>query len=74
MKYVNHRVNKISELELLDNRYGCEIDIRSNVKIPQSLHLSHDPWVAGDSFEEWIELYKKKNMTGPLILNTKEVV
>jgi len=72
MIYIQHRCNKVADLKGLPTEYGVEIDLRSNVSLKNSLHLSHDPYVAGENFEEWILAFKKAGLQGPLILNTKE--
>lgn len=72
MILINHRVNSIEQLSKHNPFYGCEIDIRSDVSKPGSLHVSHDPWVRGDNFDDWLALFAQKNVQGPLILNTKE--
>jgi hypothetical protein len=55
----------VSELLATDSKYGVEIDIRSE---GDRLIIHHDPCVAGESFDEWINAYKH----GTLILNVKE--
>ncbi len=72
MLYIKHRINKISELKNIHPDWGVEIDLRSHVAIKNKIHLSHDPWVEGDDFELWLQEFKKMNIQGPLILNTKE--
>ena len=65
MKLISHRRNTVSELLATDSKYGVEIDIRSE---GDRLIIHHDPCVAGESFDEWINAYKH----GTLILNVKE--
>ncbi|MBI5922476.1 MAG: hypothetical protein HY847_12650 [Betaproteobacteria bacterium] len=65
MKLISHRRNTIAELRATDYKYGVEVDIRSQ---GQQLIMHHDPFVAGESFDEWIEAYRH----GTLILNVKE--
>ncbi|WP_295752197.1 phosphatidylinositol-specific phospholipase C/glycerophosphodiester phosphodiesterase family protein [Undibacterium sp.] len=65
MKYISHRRNTISELRATDRNYGVEVDIRSE---GNKLIMHHDPFVAGESFDEWIDAYQH----GTLILNVKE--
>jgi len=55
----------VSELLATDSKYGVEVDIRSK---GDSLIIHHDPFVAGESFDEWINAYQH----GTLILNVKE--
>lgn len=65
MKLIAHRRNTIVDLRATDPEYGVEVDIRSNGK---RLVIHHDPFVDGESFEEWINAYHH----GTLILNVKE--
>jgi hypothetical protein len=65
MKLISHRRNTLSELLATDSKYGIEVDIRSE---GDRLIIHHDPCVAGDSFDEWIDRYQH----GTLILNVKE--
>ena len=65
MKLICHRRNTVSELLGTDSKYGVEVDIRSE---GDRLIIHHDPCVAGESFEEWIDAYRH----GTLILNVKE--
>jgi hypothetical protein len=69
---VRHRVNTLKALSTLSVQEGAEIDLRSQVSHPGSLHLSHDPWILGEPFEAWAEEYARRGQQGPLILNTKE--
>ena len=65
MKIIYHRRNTVSELQAADSKYGIEVDIRSE---GDRLIIHHDPCVAGESFDEWINAYRH----GTLILNVKE--
>lgn len=65
MNIILHRRNTIAELMATDMKYGVEIDIRSH---GENLILHHEPYVAGEEFSAWLELYKH----GTLILNVKE--
>ena len=65
MKLISHRRNTISELLATDSKYGVEVDIRSE---GTQLIIHHDPCVAGESFDDWINVYRH----GTLILNVKE--
>ncbi|MCG3203787.1 MAG: hypothetical protein KCHDKBKB_00459 [Elusimicrobia bacterium] len=69
---IKHRVNTLRELKMVDSRWGVEIDLRSDVKRKERIHLSHDPWRRGVDFEVWLKSFKKKGISGPLFLNTKE--
>lgn len=65
MKLIVHRRNTMAELRATDPKYGVEVDIRSE---GQRLIMHHDPLVAGESFDEWIDAYRH----GTLVLNVKE--
>jgi hypothetical protein len=65
MRIIAHRCNTIGQLTATSPRYGVEVDIRSQ---GERLIISHDPFVAGESFERWLEAYRH----GTLILNVKE--
>ncbi len=65
MKLISHRRNTIAELRATDQKYGVEVDIRSE---GQKLIMHHDPFVVGESFDEWVDAYQH----GTLILNVKE--
>jgi len=65
-EFICHRVNKIDELEKISSQFGVEVDIRDCHKT-NKLILAHDPFVTGDSFEE----YLKKYLNETLILNIK---
>lgn len=65
MKLISHRRNTLSELLATDSKYGIEVDIRSEA---DRLIIHHDPYVTGESFNNWIDAYQH----GTLILNVKE--
>ncbi len=65
MKLIAHRRNTVAELQATDAKYGVEVDIRS---VGQRLIMHHDPLVAGEPFDEWLNAYHH----GTLILNVKE--
>lgn len=65
MKLISHRRNTLAELLVTPHHYGVEVDIRSQ---GQDLVIHHDPFIAGDSFENWFRAYQH----GTLILNVKE--
>ncbi|MBS2021582.1 MAG: hypothetical protein JST92_04180, partial [Deltaproteobacteria bacterium] len=72
MLYFRHRVNEAAGLSGLARPWGVEIDLRSSVAEPGHLHLAHDPWKRGESFEAWLSAFRAQGLTGPVILNTKE--
>jgi hypothetical protein len=69
---IRHRVNQITQLDGQNKLWGAEIDLRSDVTQPKKIHLSHDAWVKGDDFEQWLDIWAQKKIDGTLILNTKE--
>ena len=65
MEIIRHRRNTIAELQATPTSLGVEVDIRSYA---DRLITHHDPFIEGDSFEEWLASYNH----GTLILNVKE--
>lgn len=65
MKIVSHRRNTRSELLETETKYGIEVDIRSE---RDRLIIHHDPYIAGEDFDQWIKAYQH----ALLILNVKE--
>jgi hypothetical protein len=65
MIIIKHRVNSISQIKKTPEKYGVEIDLRSDKK---SIYLQHDPFMKGVKFQKWIKYYKH-NL---LVLNVKE--
>lgn len=65
VEYIAHRRNTREQLLETPIKYGVEVDIRSH---GNDLIIHHDPYVIGESFEEWIKDYQH----GTLILNVKE--
>jgi hypothetical protein len=65
VKLISHRRNTVLDLDATDPKYGVEVDIRSE---GDRLIVHHDPYVAGESFDQWINAYRH----GTLILNVKE--
>lgn len=64
MEFIAHRINTIEELEKVPLNCGVELDIRD---YGNKLILAHDPFVDGESFEEYLKHYKH----GTMILNIK---
>ena len=64
MEFIAHRINTIKELKAIPKNVGVEIDIRDN---EQGLYLSHDPFLKGDTLEDFLKFYQH----GTLILNIK---
>jgi hypothetical protein len=65
MEIIVHRRNTILELDSTPKKYGVEVDIRS---YGPKLIVNHDPYIEGESFEQWLTAYRH----GTLILNLKE--
>jgi hypothetical protein len=65
MKLIAHRRNTIAQLRETPRHLGVEVDIRS---IGDRLVIHHDPFVQGESFDDWLAHYRH----GTLILNVKE--
>ena len=64
--FICHRINKIEELEKINNNFGIELDIRDDHKTGK-LILAHDPFVDGEDFENYLQNYNHNT----LILNIK---
>ncbi len=62
---IAHRKNKISELAKLPRNFGVEIDIRT---YKNKLILNHEPFLKGDSFEDYLQNYNN----GTMVVNIKE--
>jgi len=65
IEYIAHRKNTREALKQTPSQYGIEVDIRS---FGEELIIHHDPFVKGESFEEWLQDFHH----GTLILNVKE--
>lgn len=65
IQLIKHRLNTIQDLNATAKNYGVEVDIRSH---GEQLIIHHDPYVEGESFEDWLAAYQH----GTLILNIKE--
>lgn len=65
MRLIAHRRNTLAELNATPRDLGVEVDVRS---CGDRLIVHHDPFQAGEAFDEWITAYRH----GTLILNVKE--
>ena len=65
-QFICHRINKICELQNLNENFGLEFDVRDD-HISGELILSHDPFVHGDNLDLFLNEYKHKT----LIFNIK---
>lgn len=65
-EFIAHRINTTTELEDIDKQFGVELDLRDDHKTGK-LILSHDPFLDGEYFEDYLEKYKHNTM----ILNIK---
>ena len=52
MQKIIHRVNSIEQLKKTPNKFGVEIDLRSNQR---ELILSHDPSDSGENFKDFLK-------------------
>ena len=64
MEYIAHRINTLEELNKLPQEYGVELDLRD---YNGELVLQHDPFIGGESFEDYLKVYNH----GTMILNIK---
>ena len=55
MKIIQHRINTKDQLALVSPEYGIEIDLRAN---NNDIVLHHDPFCAGEDFENFLTQYK----------------
>lgn len=65
MELIAHRINTVAGLRSLDHEYGVEIDLRDDLE--GNIYLSHDPFVSGENFEDYLREYRH----GTMILNIK---
>lgn len=65
MIIIKHRVNNLETLKKTPNKYGVEIDLRSE---KEKIFLSHDPFTKGALFEDWLKNFNHKI----IVLNVKE--
>lgn len=65
MEIIAHRRNTIALLQATPTVCGVEVDIRT---CGSDLIINHDPYLPGESFEDWLNNYRH----GTLILNVKE--
>ena len=65
MIYCCHRINTVKELENTKKIYGIEIDLRDDLN--GNIYISHDPFVIGELFSDFLKYYKHKF----IILNIK---
>ena len=65
MEFIVHRINTVAALREIDRKYGVEVDLRDDLE--GNIYLSHDPFVPGENFEEYLKEYHH----GTLILNVK---
>jgi len=65
-QFICHRINKIEELNTIDEQFGIELDLRDDHK-SNKIILSHDPFLDGEYFENYLQNYKHNT----LILNIK---
>ena len=71
MQIIKHRVNNITDLDIIDPNMGVEIDVRYH---NNDLILHHDPFnhhiSENVTLKEFVKTYTK-NFTGTIILNIK---
>ncbi|GAB6109647.1 PI-PLC domain-containing protein [Fusibacter bizertensis] len=64
MEYISHRVNTLEALKQVSREHGVELDLRDE---HGEIIISHDPFVMGEKFEEYLKHYQH----GTMILNIK---
>lgn len=55
--FISHRINTISELDSTPIEFGVEVDVRD---YGDNLILSHDPFIMGESLDEFLKNYKHR--------------
>lgn len=65
MELIAHRINSVAQLQELPEEYGVELDLRDSFE--GSLHIEHNPFAKGESFEEYLKHYHH----GTMVLNIK---
>ena len=65
MLFCCHRINTTKELRSIPEIHGIEIDLRDDQH--GNIHLSHDPFIKGELFEDFLQYYKHSF----IILNIK---
>ncbi|MGB5692799.1 MAG: hypothetical protein WBM43_09360 [Flavobacteriaceae bacterium] len=65
MEFIAHRINRVSDLQELSVDFGVEIDLRDHPN--GHIHIAHDPFEEGESFEDYLKAYRH----GTMILNVK---
>jgi len=55
MLFTCHRINSIDELKQIPYYFGIEIDLRDNTN--GEIHLSHDPFIKGELFDDFLQYY-----------------
>jgi hypothetical protein len=71
VKIIKHRVNSVKDLATIKNDWGLEIDLRATDQ-GRKIKVTHDVFTEGEDFDQWLEVFKSKKISGPLILNTKD--
>ncbi len=64
MLLIRHRINTIRELATVPGHYGVELDLRDSGR---KLVLQHDPFKDGETFEDYLKVYRHAFM----IVNVK---
>jgi bifunctional N-acetylglucosamine-1-phosphate-uridyltransferase/glucosamine-1-phosphate-acetyltransferase GlmU-like protein len=65
MIFCCHRINKKDELFNINIEHGIELDLRDDQN--GNIHLSHDPFILGEYFDEFLKYYNHRF----IILNIK---
>lgn len=62
--FICHRINTLDELNKIDPQFGVELDVRDKY---DAIEIAHDPFIKGESFENYVKNYKH----GTMIVNVK---
>lgn len=71
VEYIAHRINTKGDLHTIPSEYGVELDLRDS--FGGGIYISHDPFVKGEDFEDYLKEYSCDNNfgRGTMILNIK---
>jgi hypothetical protein len=64
--FIAHRINKLEELETINEIFGVELDLRDDY-LNNKIIISHDPFIQGEDFETYLSKYNGQT----IILNIK---
>ena len=66
--FIAHRINNIAQLKNVPYYVGVELDLRDSIN---GLIISHDPFIDGEFFEEYLTEFRHKFMIVNIITNIR---